>query len=82
ITSCTILTAAAEEPMKELHNRQPVILAPDAYEAWLDPATPVQAAKELLKDDLDGKLEFYRVSRAVNATKGAGDRAEMIEPVE
>lgn len=82
ITSCTILTAAAEEPMKELHNRQPVILSPDAYDAWLDPETPVPEAKELLKNDLDGDLEFYRVSRAVNATKGAGDRAEMIEPVE
>lgn len=82
ITSCTILTEAAEKPMEELHNRQPVILAPDAYDAWLDPGTSVSDAKSLLKNDLDGNLEFYRVSRAVNATKGAGDRAEMIEPVE
>lgn len=81
ITSCTILTATAAEPMKDLHDRQPIILAPDAYDAWLDPATSIPDAKTLLKNDLDGDLEFYRVSRAVNATRGAGDRAEMIERI-
>lgn len=81
ITSCTILTAAAEEPMIKLHTRQPVILALDVYDAWLDPLTPVPVAKALLERNLDADLEFYRVGREVNATKGAGDRASMIERV-
>lgn len=81
VTSCSILTTAAAEPMKELHDRQPIILSPDAYDAWLDPTTGVPEAKELLANDLDGDLEFYRVSRAVNATRGAGDKPEMIEKV-
>jgi putative SOS response-associated peptidase YedK len=81
VTSCTILTAAAADPMQQLHDRQPIILDPSAYDAWLDPATTVPAAKALLENDLDSQLEFYRVGRQVNATKGAGDRPDMIEPI-
>ena len=40
ITICTIITQAAGEPMREIHDRQPVILEPGTYDAWLDPATP------------------------------------------
>jgi putative SOS response-associated peptidase YedK len=67
--------------MKQLHDRQPVILDPAVYDAWIDPATPVAEAKELLKHDLDGSLQFHRVGREVNATRGGGDRASMIEPM-
>ncbi|MER9629596.1 SOS response-associated peptidase [Mesorhizobium sp. M0296] len=84
VTSCTILTAAASEPMKQIHDRQPVILDQSAYEAWLDPATPIPAAKQLLDINLDGQLQFYRVSRDVNATVKDGkpnDSPHMIEPV-
>jgi putative SOS response-associated peptidase YedK len=81
ITSCTILTAAAQEPMKRLHDRQPIILDPTVYDAWLDPATPVPKAKELLAHDLDGELEFYRVGREVNATRGGTDHAGLIGPL-
>lgn len=81
ITSCTILTAAAQEPMKQLHGRQPIILDPAVYDAWLDPATPVPEAKELLAHDRDGDLEFYRVGREVNATRGGTDHAGLIGPL-
>ncbi len=40
ITSCTIMTMPAAEPMRQPHDRQPVILDPAVYDAWLDPATP------------------------------------------
>jgi len=69
ITSCTILTAEAEEPMKQLHSRQPVILDPEFYDAWLSAETKVPEAAELLKHDLDGQLQFHRVSRDVNSSK-------------
>ena len=45
ITSCTIITQAAGDPMRQIHDRQPVILDPVAYDAWLDPETPMAAAK-------------------------------------
>lgn len=69
ITSCTILTAEAEKSMKQLHSRQPVILDPEFYDAWLSAETTVPEATELLKHDLDGQLQFHRVSRDVNSSK-------------
>jgi putative SOS response-associated peptidase YedK len=30
--------------MRELHDRQPIILEQAAYDDWLDPATPVSKA--------------------------------------
>jgi hypothetical protein len=35
----------------------------------------------LFRPHLDGQLEFHRVSRVVNATRGAGDSADMINPL-
>jgi putative SOS response-associated peptidase YedK len=55
--------------MNKLHDRQPIILDPAAYEAWLDPATPAKTAKDLLSQSLDGQLQFRHVSRAVNSVK-------------
>src|SRR4051794_34558074 len=79
ITSCTIITAAAGDPMKQIHDRQPVILDPAAYDTWLDPITPVSAAKGLLLANLDSELQFHRVGRAVNSVKNQG--GECIEPI-
>lgn len=79
VTSCTILTAAADEPVKQLHNRMPVILDPAAYDAWLDPETPVPDAKVLLKQNLDSELTFHRVSRNVNSSRYQG--ADAFEPI-
>ena len=75
-----ILTMAAGEPMARLHDRQPVILDPEVYDAWLDPDRPADHAKKLLARNLDGELQFHRVSRAVNSTKDRTDFAAMIEP--
>lgn len=80
VMSCTILTAAAEEPVKQLHNRMPVILDHDAYDEWLDPETSVADAKTLLKRNLNGDLTFHRVGRAVNSSSYQG--ADAIKPVE
>ena len=81
VTSCTIVTMPAAEPMTQLHDRQPAILARDAYNAWLDPSTPAGDVKPLLDRNLDSRLEFHRVSRAVNSTKDRSDAAHMIAPM-
>lgn len=36
---CTIITRDATDPVKEIHNRMPVILAPDDCRTWLDPSS-------------------------------------------
>jgi putative SOS response-associated peptidase YedK len=80
ITSCTIVTMPAGEPMQTIHDRQPAILDPSAYDAWLDPATPAGELKPLLSRNLDRELRFHRVGRGVNSYKL--DDATCIEPVE
>jgi putative SOS response-associated peptidase YedK len=41
IQTCTILTTSANEVVRPLHERMPVILEPAQYFPWLDPATSV-----------------------------------------
>jgi putative SOS response-associated peptidase YedK len=72
ITSCSIVTMPAGAAMSQLHDRQPVMLDPAAYKEWLDPATPPAKAKEVLRENLDERLEYHRVSRDVNSSKFAG----------
>ena len=65
--------------MRQIHDRQPVVLDPTVYDAWLDAQTPVAAAKGLLLANLDGDLQFHRVSRTVNSVKNQG--SDCIEPI-
>jgi putative SOS response-associated peptidase YedK len=84
VTSCTIITMPAAEPMQQLHDRQPAILTPDAYDAWLNPETPADEVKQVLARNLDGALQFHRVDRKVNASSRMdkpNDDASMIQPL-
>ena len=72
VESCTVITTAASELMKAVHERMPVVLGEDAAEAWLDPHTTAAAAELLLAERSDD-LAAEEVSRYVNspANKGA-----------
>lgn len=73
VTSCTIITRPAEAPVRELHDRMPVILDPAVYDEWLSAETSPGDAMELLDHHIDGSLEFHRVSRDVNSSRFVGD---------
>jgi len=79
ILSCAVLTLPAVEPVSCISPRMPVILNPMAYDDWLNPATDVGAAMELLADNLNRELEFYRVGRRVNSSKYQEN--DVIDPV-
>ena len=72
VTSCTIITAAADPAIESVHDRMPVILEEDHHEAWIDPETSPEDAKSLLKNHRGGELEFYKATRAVNNSKVEG----------
>ncbi|HEX4147564.1 MAG TPA: SOS response-associated peptidase [Pirellulales bacterium] len=46
IESCTIITTEANELVRPLHDRMPVILPPQAYSTWLDPSVEDRATLE------------------------------------
>jgi putative SOS response-associated peptidase YedK len=76
----TILTTDANELIRPLHDRMPVILAPADFDLWLDPAVEDRERLEpLLAPFESGQMETYPVSRAVNSP--ANDLAACIEPL-
>lgn len=80
ITSCTIITTEANELLKTVHDRMPVILTREDEAVWLDPKTQeTEKLLPLLKQYPSDKMEFYPVSRDVNSP--AVDKPSNIEPI-
>ena len=80
VHSCAIITTDANERMREIHNRMPVILAPEDHAAWLDPGNQVTAKlKELLKPCPAGMMAAHAVSLRVNTPKN--DDPALLEPI-
>jgi putative SOS response-associated peptidase YedK len=72
LRSCTILTVAANAAVAALHDRMPVILAPGAESAWLDPSTPRAALGEMLEPLASERTALRAVSAAVNDARYDG----------
>ena len=70
--SCTIITTGANEIMKPVHSRMPVILDPGDYDAWL------KEGPEQLLQPYTGDMIVYPVSTEVNNPEN--DEKELIEP--
>lgn len=66
IESCTIITTNANSLLCPIHERMPVILRPEDYAAWLDPATPAKKALALLGPYSADAMTVYPVSLRVN----------------
>ncbi|MEA5448704.1 SOS response-associated peptidase [Leptolyngbya sp. CCNP1308] len=81
LQTCTILTTTPNELMEPIHNRMPVILAPDDYAAWLDPDYyQPQALQDMLRPYDDAAMDRYPVSTVVN--KPQNDSPDCIEPLD
>lgn len=70
LLSCTILTMESDGPVQRLHHRMPVRLPEDAWDAWLDPNTPADAATQHALSAED--LIFWEVDRDVNSNRASG----------
>lgn len=80
IPSCAIITTAANEVLKPIHHRMPVILVEEAEDIWLDTALDDRdALTQLLEPYPDDALEAYEVSRLVNSA--SNDVPEVTEPL-
>ncbi|HZJ09829.1 MAG TPA: SOS response-associated peptidase [Trueperaceae bacterium] len=79
LTSCTILTAAANDDVASLHDRMPVILEREAWALWLDHSeTEPDRLEALLAPAAPVLLRIYPVSREVGNARV--DKPELCEP--
>jgi putative SOS response-associated peptidase YedK len=72
LRTCTILTTAANSAIAELHDRMPVILAPDAEAEWLELATPPGRVEEILRGLAPTDTALQPVGLAVNDARYDG----------
>lgn len=77
VDSCTVITTAANAAMLPIHDRMPLIIAPDQYDRWLDPAHT--DLLDLIVPFPATAMAFYPVSTRVNAV--AHDDSTLIKPV-
>jgi putative SOS response-associated peptidase YedK len=80
LDTAAIVTTRAIRMLAPIHERMPVILAPEAFDLWLN-SNEVDAttAAALITPASDNLLEAYEISTAVNRT--ANDNAKLLIPV-
>ena len=79
LRTCTIITRPAEGPVTSLHDRMPLSLPPETWQAWLAPDTP-RAETIALLHTKPADLRFHPVSTRVNAV--ANNDADLLTPVD
>jgi putative SOS response-associated peptidase YedK len=79
--TCTVITTSAEDSVGHIHDRMPLMVERDRWDAWLDPtaADDPDALKGLLVPAAPGRLEAYPVGTAVNNVRNNGP--ELVEPL-
>jgi putative SOS response-associated peptidase YedK len=72
LRTCTILTTRANGAIEQLHDRMPIILAPEHEQAWLDTATPPEQLTEILSGLTAEHTRLRPVGTAVNDARYDG----------
>ena len=79
LRSATIITTEPNEVAREVHNRMPVILPPELYDAWLEPDNDDrEELLSMLTSYPAEEMEAYPVSKRVN--RPANDEPSVLEP--
>jgi putative SOS response-associated peptidase YedK len=80
IDSCTIVTTDANETLRPLHDRMPVILHEEDYDRWLDPKIDdASQLCELLKPYPPEEMTAFPISTLVNNARN--ESPQCIEPL-
>ena len=83
VVSCAVLTTDAVDGLSDIHDRMPLLLAPEHWEHWLDPdlAATDEITALLAGPDLDAvaALELRPVSSLVNSVRNNGP--ELVAPL-
>ena len=78
LLTCAILTTEANELVRPVHNRMPVILDRADYDLWLDRASSSDELTTLLRPCRADEMESVAVGSRVNSPKY--DDPECLEP--
>ena len=79
VETFTIITTEANDRLRPIHHRMPVILPPEDHARWLDPANDSDNLLALLRPYPADPMAFYRVSTAVNNVRN--DTPSCTEPL-
>ena len=74
----TVITTQAEDALGHIHDRMPMLVEPDRWEAWLSPAAQGDL-RQLLVPAAPGLLDARPVSTLVNNVANNGP--ELLDPV-
>lgn len=78
--TCTVLTTTATDELGRIHDRMPLLVEKERYDAWLDPRkSDPDDLLGLLVPASPGRLEAYPVSKAVSSVKNNG--RHLIDPL-
>ena len=77
LETCTIITTEANELCQPIHDRMPVILAPENYGRWLDVGRDDPA--DLLRPYTSNQMRAYPISTWVNSPDN--DDVAILEPL-
>lgn len=72
LLTCCLITTEANELVKPVHDRMPVIVPRKSYAEWLDPGTPEERLRALLVPYPADEMVVREANTAVNAPKHDG----------
>lgn len=79
LITCAVVTTAARGDLAAIHDRQPVMMTPETWPAWLDPASSTADAMDAALAP-GPALEWHPVGAAVGNVRN--DSPELVERVE
>jgi putative SOS response-associated peptidase YedK len=77
LKSCTIIITNANEFVSKVHDRMPVLLAPNEFEPWLSG----HAGTEILNRTPELTLQAWPVSRRVNSSRVPSDDPTLTDAI-
>lgn len=81
VMTATVITTSARDELGQIHDRMPVIVAPEAWGKWLDPQRPGdQALLNSLEPASVLGLTAYPVSTDVNLVRNNGP--QLVAPIQ
>lgn len=80
LRTCAVITTQSTDAVGHIHDRMPMVIGRDAYDAWLDPTlTDPEEALRLLRVTEPDALEVYAVSTDVNSVQN--NRPDLELPI-